>query len=101
VFKASLLYKASSKTFRVPGYMQKVCVKMWEWWGWRDGSMDKSTDCSSEGHEFNSQQPQGGLQPPVRRSDALFWCVWKQGVGRGQGAGGEEGQWQLERCLHS
>jgi hypothetical protein len=38
---------------------------------WRDGSVVKSTDCSSEGPEFNSQQPHGGSQP----SDALFWCV--------------------------
>jgi hypothetical protein len=26
---------------------------------WRDGSAVKSTDCSSEGPEFNSQQPHG------------------------------------------
>jgi hypothetical protein len=25
----------------------------------------KNTDCSSGGPEFNSQQPHGGLQPPV------------------------------------
>jgi hypothetical protein len=25
--------------------------------GWRDGSAVKSTDCSSEGPEFKSQQP--------------------------------------------
>jgi restriction endonuclease len=31
--------------------------------GWRDGSMVKSTDCSSEGPEFKSQQPHGGSQP--------------------------------------
>ncbi|EDL92826.1 rCG41153 [Rattus norvegicus] len=35
----------------------------------------KSTDCSSRGPEFNSQQPHGGSQPSVMRSDALFWCV--------------------------
>jgi hypothetical protein len=29
----------------------------------------KNTDCSSEGHEFKSQQPHGGSQPPVMRSD--------------------------------
>jgi predicted nucleic acid-binding Zn-ribbon protein len=40
--------------------------------GWRDGSEVKSTDCSSEGPEFNSQQPHGGSQPCVMRSDALF-----------------------------
>jgi hypothetical protein len=44
--------------------------------GWQDGSVGKSTDCSSEGIEFKSQQPHGGSQPPVvMRSDGLFWCV--------------------------
>uniref|UniRef100_A0A8I6AET2 Cytochrome c oxidase assembly protein COX20, mitochondrial n=1 Tax=Rattus norvegicus TaxID=10116 RepID=A0A8I6AET2_RAT len=43
--------------------------------GWRDGSVTKSTDCSSRGPEFNSQQPHGGSQPSVMGSDALFWCV--------------------------
>jgi hypothetical protein len=42
---------------------------------WRDGSAVKSTDCSSKGPEFNSQQPHGGSQPSVIESDALFWCV--------------------------
>jgi hypothetical protein len=31
-----------------------------------------STDCSSEDPEFKSQQPHGGSQPPVMKSDALF-----------------------------
>jgi hypothetical protein len=44
-------------------------------WDWRDGSAVKSTDCSSRGSEFNSQQPHGGSQPSVMGSDALFWCV--------------------------
>ena len=43
--------------------------------GWRDVSAVKSTDCSSRGPEFNSQQPHGGLQPSVMGSDALFLCV--------------------------
>jgi hypothetical protein len=43
--------------------------------GWRDGSASKSTDCSSRGPEFNSQQPHGGSQPSVIGSDALYWCV--------------------------
>jgi hypothetical protein len=43
--------------------------------GKRDGSVVKSTDCSSRTHEFNSQQPHGGSQPSVIGSDALFWCV--------------------------
>ena len=43
--------------------------------GWKDGSAVKSTDCSSRGPEFNSQEPHGGSQPSVMGSDALFWCV--------------------------
>jgi hypothetical protein len=33
--------------------------------GWRDGTVVKSTGCSSKGPEFNSQQPYGGLQLSV------------------------------------
>ena len=43
--------------------------------GWRDGSVVKSTDCSSRGPEFNSQHPHGGSQPSVMGSNAVFWCV--------------------------
>jgi hypothetical protein len=43
--------------------------------GWRDGSVVKSTDYSSRGPEFKSQQPHGGLQPSAMGSGALFWCV--------------------------
>jgi hypothetical protein len=46
-----------------------------DWRGWRDDSVVKSTDCSSRGPEFNSQQPHGGSQPFIMGSDALFWCV--------------------------
>ena len=35
---------------------------------WRDASAVKSTDCSSRGPEFNSQQPLGGSQPSVMGS---------------------------------
>jgi hypothetical protein len=31
----------------------------------RDGSVVKSTGCSSRGPEFKSQQPHGGSQPSV------------------------------------
>jgi hypothetical protein len=41
--------------------------------GWRDGSVVKSTDCSSRDPEFDAQQPHGGSQPPVMGSDALSW----------------------------
>jgi hypothetical protein len=34
--------------------------------GWWDGSADKSTDCSTKGPEFNSQQPHEGSQPSVQ-----------------------------------
>jgi hypothetical protein len=43
--------------------------------GWRDGSVVKSTDCSSRGPELNSQQPHDGSQPSIMGSDTLFWCV--------------------------
>jgi hypothetical protein len=33
--------------------------------GWRDGSAVKSTDSSSKGSEFKSQQPHGGSPPSV------------------------------------
>jgi hypothetical protein len=42
---------------------------------WRDSLAVKNNDCSSGGPEFKSQQPHGGSQPSVMRSDALFWCV--------------------------
>jgi hypothetical protein len=35
----------------------------------------RAPDCSSEGPKFKSQQPHGGSQPPVMRSDDLFWCI--------------------------
>jgi hypothetical protein len=35
----------------------------------------KSTDCSSRGPEFKSQQPHSGSQPSVMRSDALLVCL--------------------------
>jgi hypothetical protein len=35
----------------------------------------KSTDCSSEGPEFKSQQPHGVSQPSIIRSVTLFWCL--------------------------
>jgi hypothetical protein len=43
--------------------------------GWRDGSVVKSTDCSSEGPEFKSQQPHSDSQPSIMRSDTLSWCI--------------------------
>jgi hypothetical protein len=39
--------------------------------GWRDGSVVKSTECSSKGPEFKSQEPHGGSQPSVMRHSLL------------------------------
>jgi hypothetical protein len=35
----------------------------------------RASDCSSKGLEFKSQQPHGGSQPSVTKSDSLFWSV--------------------------
>jgi hypothetical protein len=55
--------------------IELIMFKKREGGGWRDGSSVKSTDCSSRGPEFNSQQPHGGSQPSVTGLDALFWYV--------------------------
>jgi len=55
-------------------YERLIKIKM----GWRDGSAVKSTDCSSRGPEFNSQQPHDCSQSSVMGSDALFCCAWRQ-----------------------
>jgi hypothetical protein len=58
------------------GYTEKPCLeKPKKKRGWRGGSEVKSTDCSSKGPEFNSQQPHGGSQAYAMGSDALFWCA--------------------------
>jgi hypothetical protein len=46
--------------------LKSIGLERWLW---------KSTDCSSRGPEFNSQQPHGGSQQSVMKSEALFWCV--------------------------
>jgi hypothetical protein len=43
--------------------------------GWRDGSVVKSTNCSSKGPEFKSQQPHGGSQPSVMITESLLGCL--------------------------
>jgi hypothetical protein len=40
--------------------------------GWRDGFMNKSTDYSSRGSEFNSQEQHIGLQPSSMVYYAFF-----------------------------
>jgi hypothetical protein len=58
-------------------YRLRSCRKKQRQGGRRDGSVIKSTDCSSEGPEFKSQQPHGGSQPSVMRSDALLLVCLK------------------------
>jgi hypothetical protein len=62
-----------------PKRNEKIITVIWKFKvltrGWRDGSVVKSTDCSSRGPEFKSQQPHGGSQPSVMGSDGLFWWV--------------------------
>ena len=52
----------------------EIFIKKFKFLGWRDGSAGKSTDCSSEGPGFKYQQPHGGSQPPIMKSDVLFQC---------------------------
>jgi hypothetical protein len=47
------------------GYVRAGEMAQWE----------KAPDWSPEGLEFKSQQPNGGSQPSVTRSDSLFWSV--------------------------
>jgi hypothetical protein len=68
-FQASLIYKVSSRTSRDiqrnPVLKNKTRAgEMAQW--------VRAPDCSSEGPEFESQQPHGGSQPPPTRSDSLF-----------------------------
>ena len=55
---------------------------------WGDGSAVKSTDYSSRGPEFNSQQPYGGSQPSVTgiqypllvclKTETVYTHIWKK-----------------------
>jgi hypothetical protein len=92
-FEASLVYRVSSRTARATQRnpvsknqqrnppqttttkrKRKTKTKK-EKHGWRDGSVVKSADCPSKGPEFKSQQPHGGSQPSLTKSDALFWSI--------------------------
>jgi hypothetical protein len=79
-FQASLVYKVSSRTARAiqrnPVSKKQLKKKKIEMT--RAGEMAqwvRASNCSSEGVEFKSQQPHGGSQPSVRRSNTLFWSV--------------------------
>jgi hypothetical protein len=58
---------ACQKRFNVPYENWHRAGEMAQW--------VRAPDCSSEGLKFGSQQPHGGSQPSVTRSDALFWSV--------------------------
>jgi hypothetical protein len=58
---------------KVRATKRKMYIKNRTLLGLRDGSLVKSTDCSSRDPEFNSQQPHEGSQPSVMGSDAFFW----------------------------
>jgi hypothetical protein len=65
-FKASLVYKVSSRTARATQRNPVSKTKQ---------NKQKNTDYFSRGPEFNSQQPHSVSQPSVMGSNALFWCV--------------------------
>jgi hypothetical protein len=71
----ALVSKLHQKYFYLKGSSLQCYINESIIQGWRDGSEVKSTDCSSRGPEFNSQQLRGGSQPSVTGSDALFWSV--------------------------
>jgi hypothetical protein len=56
-FTQSIIYQYMDDILR--GDSRKDVLEI-KFKGWRDGSAVKSTDCSSRGPEFNSQQPHGG-----------------------------------------
>jgi hypothetical protein len=61
---------------RSPGeYPTLVLLKKSETGAGEMAQWVRASDCSPEGQEFKSQQPHGGSQPSVTRSDALFWSV--------------------------
>jgi hypothetical protein len=65
--KADERYQQRCSTFLIIKEVQNRAGEMAQW--------VRAPDCSSEGPEFKSQQPHGGSQPSVTRSDSLFWSV--------------------------
>ena len=52
------------------------CLVKKQPWAGEMGQWVRAPDCSSEGPEFKSQQPHGGSQPSVTRSDStLLECL--------------------------
>jgi hypothetical protein len=66
ISKTILNHKRTSGGITIPDlklYYRAIVTKKLYGGGWRDGLAGKSTDCSSKGPEFKSQQPHGGSQP--------------------------------------
>jgi hypothetical protein len=57
------------------GYLVRSCLKNKKQGAGEMAQQVRAPDCSSEGPEFKSQQPHGGSQPSIARSNSLFWCV--------------------------
>ena len=78
--KHVLIIKEQSMTTKIPGARAGDLTQWLRAFAtdWRDGSAAKSTDSSTRGPQFYSQQPHGGSQPSIMGSSALFWCVWRQ-----------------------
>jgi hypothetical protein len=61
--KASLVYRVSFRTAKATQRNLVLKTTTTTKGGRRDGSVVKSTDCSSRSSEFKSQQSHGGSQP--------------------------------------
>jgi hypothetical protein len=62
--KLQVLWETSSQK-------NKVEIKKDTSWAGEMAQWVRAPDCSSEGLEFKSQQPHGGSQPSVTRSDKI------------------------------
>jgi hypothetical protein len=60
---------------RLNGYVLRLNIKTYLLGSGEMAQWVRAPDCSSEGLEFKSQQPHGGSQPSVTRSDFVFWSV--------------------------
>ena len=70
--RAKILSSTKNKTKQ---NKQKKALKIFKSGTGEMAQWVRAPDCSSEGPEFKSQQPHGGSQPSVTRSDSLFWSV--------------------------
>jgi hypothetical protein len=71
----NILHRAYNDYNRNRFFLATVFNKRVNFWAGEMAQWVRAPDCSSKGPKFKSQQPHGGSQPPVMRSDALFWSV--------------------------